>query len=593
MLIASGALLVLLTWLVSALALVSLGLLPVLLVLRRAKRASPVLALRFALWIGLLITMVFVLVTSMWWPMRSPAVAYSFIMLVLALGVPGWVLLHRGSSGRGRLPGTGGGLVKGGWLLWAALGLALVYLATSALGPVTNYDSGLYHLGAIGYASNYPTIPGLANLYFAFGYGSVEFPLAAFLGNGPWQGEGYRLLNGLLLSLAVLDLWLRARDSRRSPGFTVLLVGILATFVPMVALSDYWVTSPTQDSAALTLTVVATAYLADAALGRGRWFASGFVACIIGIELILVRTTMLAFALASFALLVALIIRRHVGWRAFTRPLVVLVGLGILALAAAIARDRILSGWLQFPLSVFAFDVPWRSIDPTGERTATLGFHRDPANLWEAAQGWGWIGTWFGDRLQQWETYELVGLGLLAVVLAILAQRAVRPDGRWLAMCAAVAPSLIAVIIWWVATPPSYRFAWGPVFTLATVPIGWSLWLLSSRQRAPDLASRRWRTFAVMGVAAPILVVTVYSAVMRLDTPSMTQQREWRAGVSITYAVAPVTEPLVADFVTESGLVLLRPVDSEQCWARQPLCTSRPEPDLRLAGVTLAEGLQR
>ena len=37
----------------------------------------------------------------------------------------------------------------GGWVLIATLGLAAVYLAIAALGPVTNYSSGLYHLGAI------------------------------------------------------------------------------------------------------------------------------------------------------------------------------------------------------------------------------------------------------------------------------------------------------------------------------------------------------------------------------------------------------------------------------------------------------------
>ena len=59
-----------------------------------------------------------------------------------------------------------------------ALAAAVVYLAVAALGPVTNYDSGLYHLGAIRYAADFATIPGLANLYFPFGYGNAEFPLA-------------------------------------------------------------------------------------------------------------------------------------------------------------------------------------------------------------------------------------------------------------------------------------------------------------------------------------------------------------------------------------------------------------------------------
>ena len=85
------------------------------------------------------------------------------------------------------------------WILLGSLAVAVMYLAAAALGPVTNYDSWLYHLGAIKYAGDFATIPGLSNLYFPFGYNTSLYPLGAFLGNGPWAGGGYRLANGLIV----------------------------------------------------------------------------------------------------------------------------------------------------------------------------------------------------------------------------------------------------------------------------------------------------------------------------------------------------------------------------------------------------------
>lgn len=101
------------------------------------------------------------------------------------------------------------------WAVALAAGLVTAYLAAAALGPVTNYDSGLYHLGAISYAGDYATIPGLADIYQAFGYNTSEFPFAAFLGNGPWDGQGFRMASGLIVTVMSADLVLRFAARRQ------------------------------------------------------------------------------------------------------------------------------------------------------------------------------------------------------------------------------------------------------------------------------------------------------------------------------------------------------------------------------------------
>ena len=588
MLIASGTVLVLVTWTACTVALVSLGLLPALVTAPApagGRRVNAAPALRRAIWWGALVVTVFTYLANLAQPLHSGTTTAVALGLLAVIGVPGWWLLAR----RGlRMPPA-----RHDWpfvLLWVALAVSLVYLAAAALGPVTNYDSGLYHLGAIKYAADFPTVPGLANLFFALGYGNAEFPLAALLGNGPWQGEGYRLLNGLVMGLAVVDLGLRAHQRRPSPGFFVLAVGILAAWVPMVALSDYWVTSPTQDSSVFVLTVVATAYLADAAHGGRRWFAEAATAVVLGVLLVLFRPTMAAFAGTAVLVVATFACRRRESTHAIGRTAGLLIGAAVLAGVAATLRDIVLSGWLQFPLSIHAFDVPWLAADPTVNRVATLGYHRNPADLWNAVEGWSWVGPWLADRVRQWETYEVIGLVIVTAALAHLADRASKPNARWRAMLATVAPSTAATAFWFLATPPSYRFAWGPLFTLATVPLGWSLWLLVEHQGRSRVTPRTWLALTGTAIAVPILLVTAYSAVARLQVEQITSMRQWQFGVAIPYAVAPIIDVPVQTVTTSSGLDLLQPTKSDQCWDHYPLCTPWPTTSLHLRGEGIASG---
>ena len=564
MLILTGTALVLLTWAVCLLGMTVLGL-PLAALTRRGPLGLA--DLRRGLWWGLLLIIVVVYLGNLVWPAASGTMAFAVMAIVVSAGCVAIALVRRrGWLARGRVRV---------WtvILWVALAAAVAYLAVAALGPVTNYDSGLYHLGAIRYAADFATIPGLANLYFPFGYGNAEFPLAALLGNGPWGAEGFRLLNGLVIAGLCVDLAIRAAGRRPGPGFYVLAAGTTAVLIPMVALSDYWVTSPSQDSAVFAVTVVASAYVVDAVRGGRPWVADGAAATALTVVLVMLRPTMAAYAVTVVALVVLLRVRRGRAsspW--FARSAVAVGTVTVAAGVAAATRDYLLSGWLQYPLSVYPFDVPWRAPDPTPERIATLGFHRDPTNLYEAADGWGWVGSWLARLPQQWETYALVGLAVVTGIGLVLAARSGRPM-RWRAVLLSMVPSVVMTVAWFVATPPSFRFAWGPVFTVLTVPLGWAVWQVVRGRSGRD-RSRALMLMAVL-MAGPVLLVTLYSAAMRLDTTAMTQQREWTLGVSIPIAVASVPEVPTTDRGLADGLVVRIPISGEQCWTEFPLCTPR------------------
>ena len=574
MLLVTGTFLVLVTWIVVLALVLALGAGPAAAI---APGSSAIRTSRRALWWGLAILFILVMAINVFLPMASPGSV--LIVLTTAVGslVAAWILRRRRELGRRPL--------RVRWTpLSAAVVIALVvaqgYLALAALGPLTNYDSGLYHLGAIEYARLFPTIPGLANVHSPLGYSTAEFPLAAILGAGPWGPEGLRLTNGLLMATLALDFALRAAERRRGPGFSVLAVGLAASWVPLLALSDYWVTSPSQDTAALILSVAAAAYLSDAVGVRRSWAANAATASVAAISLSLIRPTLGAFTLGVILVAGVLAFRR--GWP--KRSIAAVAIAGAAAAAVTAMRDTILSGWLLFPASVFPLPVEWRAPDPTFLRLATLGYHRDPLNLWDSVDGWTWIPAWIQRLPQSWETYEF-GLLALAAALAVLAASRwtnLRARGLLLAM----APSTAAVVVWFTLAPPSFRFAWGPIFTLAAVPLGWSLWRLSYRQSKKTLI----QTLVGVGVAAPVLIVVAVSALNRFDYASVTQERTWSLGLSIPYAVSPLPE-VEREVVTTIGSVeLLVPTANEQCWGTFPLCTPTPLDGLTPRGAELSDG---
>lgn len=573
----AGVGLVAVSWVVIALSLVSIGL-PFATSVGDA--ASRVVVLRRAIWWGLLVVTIEVCALSIFVQLNSAKAAVVLILTTCIFGIPGWTMLVRSRPSSTRVTGNK-------MLLIGALILAQLFLALAALGPVTGYDSGLYHLGAIRYASDFSALPGLANLYGPLGYGTAEFPLAAILGNGPWGVEGFRLLNGLIMGLVALDLGLRLVLRRSSPGLYILLAGVVTAWIPMVALSDFWVTSPSQDSAVFAVVIVSLAYLGDACFGKGQ-VANSSIAILLGVSALLIRSTMAIFLISLLAVVCVTLYRR----RASLQPRMIFRAGGLVFLisvsgAAVMAgRDYILSGWLLYPLSILPFGVPWRAADPESLRLATLGFARDPARTWESISGWEWTGAWLSRVPNEWAFWEFVALlcVLLTVILIVAALRLHLRSLMWVFLT--MVPSAVTVIVWWTTSPPAFRFIWGPLFSLAAIPIGAGLWRISKG----DVLGGKLAGVALLVSAAPIVIVTLFSATARFDRESLTEHHSWVMGVSIPYAVAPVPLPPVQRETLSSGLEISSPIETDQCWGQYPMCTPQTVPTLRLLGDSLSGG---
>ena len=584
----TGSVLVLLTWSLVVVLVSALGL-----PLAASGAGDRREALRRSLWWGTGILVTAVLLLSLRYPLGSLPVLLIIVGLAVVMGAVG---LRRLGHLR---PATRHDSMLV-WLVTASLGFAITYLALAAMGPVTNYDSGLYHLGAIRYQHEFGLIPGLANLYFPLGYANSLTSLSAFFGASPWELNGFRLVNGALLVLFAIDLISRIRSRLWLPG-TMLSVGSLVfVWIPLSALSDYWVTSPSSDSAILILTTVSVAYLADGIARANRtqpWWPDLSVSAGISFVLVSMRPTMVLFAVAILLLGVAAFL-----WssrvRSFSPPnkprgagtlLWALSTVGLLLAIAQILRDRLLSGWLQYPLSLVSFNVPWRASDPVWFRKATLGAARDPEDLWKAAESWQWISGWAFRALNQWETAMLLLLGAVSLFLVVLVRLRkfelhIRP------LLVATIPSAVTVAAWFLASPPAFRFVWGPLFTLAALPGAWAAsQLVQGRSLTGHPSVLPSSTLGATCVS--LVAVVLFSLIFRWDGAEAAVESSFIVGgVSISYAVSPVTVPEVTESVLESGLVVISPVNTDQCWNQYPMCTPLVEKDVSLSGESLADG---
>jgi hypothetical protein len=355
------------------------------------------------------------------------------------------------------------------------------------------------------------------------------------------------------------------------------------SLIPLVSLSDYWVTSPSSDATVLVLTLVAVAYLLDSLTKPQGFIPNASVAFIVGVIAFSLRPTMVVFLLT----LAGVIIAKSIHARSKNRSTTYLglpATLGLLLLAIQVVRDYFLSGWLQYPLSLFSLNAPWLAADPTWNRYATLGNARNPADIWGSVEGFDWIGPYLARLPSQWETYFIAVLALLAITFLLLNAK----FGKalpWRTISLVQLPTCAGIVTWFLFSPPTFRFGWGVIFAFWLVLIAFPLKnILDSH--GPKIA------YAVVPALGIMLIALVaFNTVTRFQVNAFTKSQTWSLGpLNLGYKLTPILAVPIATKQLASGLTVTFPTESDQCWDNYPLCSPIIVPSLSLRGNDLADG---
>lgn len=476
-----------------------------------------------------------------------------------------WQMLRR------QWPVRWNGSVRVGALL---LALLLLWLLTFGVQVPINYDVGLYQLQTLQWTEQFAAVPGLGNLHGRLAFNSsLYLPLALF--RVPTAaGPAYALSSYIYALLAVaavraLVAGLRAPqpDARRVWAPLLLLLLLVYSF-------QVWLSSVTSDCTTAALLVLLFCYYAQHPPQRATEAQR------------LVLTLLAAWAVTlKLSAGPVLLLPLYAAWAAPERlpalrrwggPLL----LGLLLALPWLARNVVLSGYLIYPLPMLdVFNVDWKLPVPYArmEHNMIVNLARNSAQSPYAPPAqtlWQWWPNWWAPMAGFPGAVALAGL-LSPLVAAWRWRRARTAEeqgwaGGWLV-------AWVGSVFWFVAAP-DYRFGAGFLLVAGLWP-----WL-GPRWPGPAQPGR------LRYLPALLLLLWVLHQ-LRDPLYQLRTQPTRFARRALLPELPPV--PATVAVPVAPGLWVRVPREGFQCWGAPLPCAHCAEAGLRLRGRTLAEGFRR
>ncbi|MDA0576673.1 MAG: hypothetical protein O3B24_01080 [Verrucomicrobia bacterium] len=495
--------------------------------------------LRLAPWLGWGSAIAFLQFWSFLWPVS--AAAFGVVALAGLLGIVAHARVLAGLLAAHR---------REAMALAALCALCSVWLANHAVMQPGVYDSGLYHLNGVRWASEYAIVPGLGNLHGRLAFNNSSFLYAAMLNLGPFAQRAHHVASGfLILLLLTQGLWaawlvLRRGGTATTPHFyDALCVAPLIAW----AVNSGYTSSLSPDVPCFVLALLLGGELLRllasprAPERRLEPFAAIALLAMVGIT---VKLSFAAYGVAAGVLAFLVQARRLPALRQRVALLAVGAALALVIMVPWCARGILLSGYPAYPSTIGRCPVDWavsaHSAQIMVERIQSWARIPDvpPESVLNT---WSWLGPWFQRTLRD-NAFDFTAplatawaaLMLLVIVRIMLRTRG--PSSRWLWL--AVLPAIAGDVFWFFAAPdPRYQ---GSIF--------WVLGLgLLAIALPPSPRARRW-ALGIHGALVLALFVRPLDAVRTWKDPGPAQQVPMRT------------------MVTDSGLPVYVPASGDQAW---------------------------
>ena len=472
--------------------------------------------------------------------------------------------------------------------------------AIIAIQVPVNYDSGLYHLNSIRWVNEHHIIKGIGNLHVRLGLNQLFFLYAASLNFHPLLNDcAFHAANSFLYAIFSASLILS--------GTTIdLIILILFFYLPM---PYYWIANPTPDMASTLLQITAFCFFIEAIyLKPDRTDKAHLISltAILTAILVTVKLSNILFAL-GLGLITLIYCKKHpfddIGKKVFVKSFI-FIGIFV---CLWVIRGYIQTGYPAFPSDIgkikFDWTVPQRLANYMencvycGSRTN--GQIVDPKHP-IFIEKWAWLDAWikwnFFDENEylsgKWQT-DLVtwimliffpmimfnwGMGSLTLSIlssllfiiwlrALLQQKGLFDKTSYIFYLFLVA---LASICFWFFVAPEVRFANG-IFIILFISA-----LLLLKATYPFIRFNKDYKQIVMFI--PIIIfIWAFGLGYSVDA--------FRIDGMIKLNKVPMKT-----FETKSGLKLIVPTLSDQCWDSEIPSTPEPETGLALIGSSIDEG---
>ncbi len=340
-----------------------------------------------AFWMGFAGVIIFLQL----WHLVMPVNVWAFALVSLT-GITGllWNRKALGSWLRGALAEKR--------CLFAVLVLCTLWLANRSAGPCDNVDTGLYHLNAIRWNTDYPIIIGLGNLHHLLAMNGASFLYAAMLEIGWWYGRSGHLANGLLLVVLAFQVILAGWRLMRKPQHTSACVFDFLLLTPLLLTAGHdWISSHNSDLAVAVLAFVGASRAYVFLSRRHRPVAEQaldviFITAVLAAG-ICIKISLVFFSAACITLLLVVWLVRTMRRQQWAGSVPMRAGLVMVLLLLPWAlRGVLLSGRPFYPSDAAAIDVSWAMPDDIVQRHVNnIHYHsfrtRDTSDL-------HWLGAW-------------------------------------------------------------------------------------------------------------------------------------------------------------------------------------------------------
>lgn len=340
---------------------------------------------------------------------------------------------------------------------WSIVGFAVLILGVAfycSSQPISLYDTGLYHAGAIEWLSRYGAVKGIAFLEYRFGFASSWFALDAAFGIGPFAGHMDSLTGGYTLLLASAHLVVSAARIGRAEGHLPDWFVVIAYLVVITWLLRFGVAvSPSPDVPVIVLVIEAAWALL---LTTGKYVAGPSNLGLLApqaVPLILAAGALSMKLSAAPLLAVAVLFYARDAFRRFH----LLAGFAAVSLTVlpTMLVSFFVSGCPLFPSPLLCTDQRW-SVGGAAAIRDQIGardFLRWTGPVPEYANSWNWLPHWLRAE-------PLATLAILSAVIAIAGclitvRQQETEDWLWMTFIG------VAGIGYLLALSPTYRFMLG------------------------------------------------------------------------------------------------------------------------------------
>jgi len=465
-------------------------------------------------------------------------------------------------------------------IVGSVLALGAAFIAAS---PITDYDTGLYHLQALSWLKQSATPFGLANLHGRLGFNSLWLPLAAVvdLPFGATVSLSAVLVAALLVwgwSVLVAAAVVQWVTTAKPGGHTLFLALAPVAFMSTVLMK--FIPSPSADLPVFLLTFILVALALQADPASPNFLYHLWIVAVGTLWAVTLKLSAVPLLLLPLVLWIKQLRQRA---SSLSRKFLRLSALSVLLLLGPwLARSLVLSGCFVYPVNATCIHtLPWTPSPSqvTNEAESIQSWARAPGlNAKAVLANWNWLGNWskamLGGHEEPRAVLSLIGLGV-CLLCSVRYKRS--PEFLTVAFLPLDMIVVIGVgVCYWFITAPNLRFGGGYLWALCCLILSAAIHHLTlSRQFTQRLV---WQAvhivfITIIGIVMVFgLMLTFYVTLSNIETYSQI----WLYPSSIPTVPVEVKRTAI-DFLINV------PRTTDQCWATPLPCTPYFNEQLRLA----------